>query len=192
VSRHLRRRVELIIVPEPTTEIDWLDDDEQRAWRAFIEVQGDLLAALERDLEAAGITLGDYRVLVLLSEVDERALRMCDLADRLQLSPSGVTRRLDGLVASGLVRREGHPDDRRVMMAVLTDAGLETLRTVAPHHVASVRRRIFDHLDADQVGTFGEIFARIGAALDPSTDRASTDRAGTDLNGAGDALVGRS
>lgn len=178
---------------EPTIEgVDWLDDGEQRAWRAFIEVQGDLLAALERDLEAAGITLGDYRVLVLLSEVDEHALRMCDLADRLQLSPSGVTRRLDGLVATGLVRREGHPDDRRVMMAVLTDAGLETLRTVAPHHVASVRRRIFDHLDADQVGAFGEIFARIGAALDPANDQASTGRAGTELHAAADALVGRS
>jgi DNA-binding MarR family transcriptional regulator len=145
--------------------VDWLDDAEQRAWRAFIETQADLMTALERDLEAAGTALGDYRVLVLLSEADDRSMRMCDLADRLQLSPSGLTRRLDGLVREGLVRRRGDRADRRVMMAVLTDRGLEELRTAAPTHVASVRKRIFDQLDPEQVEQLREIFERIGAGL---------------------------
>ena len=49
--------------------------------------------------------MGDYQVLVYLSEADDHAMRMCDLAARLQLSPSGLTRRLDGLVRGGLVER---------------------------------------------------------------------------------------
>ena len=92
-------------------------------------------------------------------------MRMCDLAEHLQLSPSGLTRRLDGLVKSGAVVRQGSESDRRVMMAVLTDGGFATLERVAPHHVASVRRRIFDQLDADQVAALESIFTAISDGL---------------------------
>ncbi len=61
------------------------------AWRAYIETFGDLSAALEKDLVEQGLTLGDYQVLVYLSEADDGSMRMCDLADVLQLSPSGLT-----------------------------------------------------------------------------------------------------
>ena len=81
----------------------WLTPAEMQAWRNFIETFGDLVTAIERDLAEHGLTLGDYQVLVYLSEADDQSLRMCDLADRLQLSPSGLTRRLDGLVSAGLV-----------------------------------------------------------------------------------------
>ena len=136
-----------------------------KAWRTYIETYGDLVAAIERDLIEHGITLGDYQVLVYLSEAEDRSLRMCDLADRLQLSPSGLTRRLDGLVSTGHVNREPSTEDRRVMMAQLTDAGFEALREAAPSHVESVRRHIFDHLDDSQVEAMASIFAAIGAGL---------------------------
>ena len=71
------------------------------AWRTYAETVVDLNAALEADLAPHGLTLGDYQVLVYLSEADDHAMRMCDLAARLQLSPSGLTRRLDGLVRPG-------------------------------------------------------------------------------------------
>jgi DNA-binding MarR family transcriptional regulator len=100
----------------------WLDAAEMAAWRSYIETFADLNAAIERDLADHDLSLGDYQVLVYLSEADERAMRMCDLADRLQLSPSGLTRRLDGLVEAGFVTREPSTTDRRVMMARLTDA----------------------------------------------------------------------
>ena len=74
------------------------------AWRAYAETVFDLNAALEADLAPHGLTLGDYQVLVYLSEADDHSMRMCDLADRLQLSPSGLTRRLDGLVRAGVGR----------------------------------------------------------------------------------------
>ena len=151
---------------------NWLDDNEMAAWRAYIETFGDLSAAIERDLAAHGLTLGDYQVLVYLSEAEADAMRMCDLADVLQLSPSGLTRRLDGLVKSGHVTRRPSDEDGRVMNAVLTDLGRALLTDTAPHHVASVRRHVFDHLDDDQVNAMASIFRSIAAGLAADADSA--------------------
>ena len=112
------------LVPEETCPSHWLDDEEMRAWRGLVEAYADLPAALEADLVAGfGIDGGDYGVLVNLSEAPDQRLRMCDLAARLHLSPSGLTRRLDGLVRPAYVAREPSAHDRRVTLAVLTDAG---------------------------------------------------------------------
>ena len=92
-------------------------------------------------------------------------MRMCDLADLLQLSPSGLTRRLDGLVTSGFVTREASTDDRRVMLATLTPSGFAALEASAPDHVESVRRHIFDHLDNDQVDALASTFQAIKDGL---------------------------
>mgnify|MGYP001827168429 FL=1 len=143
----------------------WLTNDEMTAWRTYIETYSDLIAAIEHDLAEHNLTLGDYQVFVYLSEAPDRSMRMCDLADRLQLSPSGLTRRLDGLVKAGFVTREPSVDDRRVMLATLTPAGFAALEKAAPDHVASVRRHIFDHLDGDQVEALASIFQSIKAGL---------------------------
>jgi DNA-binding MarR family transcriptional regulator len=143
----------------------WLSPSEMRAWRSFIGTVSDLSAALEADIVREGVGLGDYQVLVFLSEAPSHSMRMCDLAQHLQLSPSGLTRRLDGLVKAGAVERQASHDDRRVMMAVLTEPGFATLERVAPHHVASVRRRILDRLDTTQVAALESIFAAIGEGL---------------------------
>jgi DNA-binding MarR family transcriptional regulator len=135
------------------------------AWRAYIETYGDLIAAIERDLAEHDLTLGDYQVFVYLSEAPNRSMRMCDLADVLQLSPSGLTRRLDGLVKAGFVTREPSIEDRRVMLASLTPSGFAALKAAAPGHVASVRRHIFDHLDDEQVDALASIFTSIKAGL---------------------------
>ena len=146
--------------------VRWLNDTESLAWRTYIETAGDLSTALEKDLLSHGLTLGDYQVLVYLSESEQNAMRMCDLADSLQLSPSGLTRRLDGLVAVGYVTRRPSAVDRRVMMAVLTPEGRAKLEAAAPDHVESVRRHIFDHLDETQVAALGTIFEAISKGLD--------------------------
>ena len=143
----------------------WLTTEEMTAWRTYIETYSDLIAAIEHDLAEHDLTLGDYQVFVYLSEAPDRSMRMCDLADRLQLSPSGLTRRLDGLVKAGFVTREPSVDDRRVMLATLTPAGFAALEKAAPDHVASVRRHIFDHLDSDQVEALASIFQSIKAGL---------------------------
>ena len=144
----------------------WLDDLEMRAWRSYVETQADLNTAIESDLRPTGLSLGDYQVLVFLSEAPDQRLRMCDLADDLQLSPSGLTRRLDSIVRRGWVERVASADDRRVMLAALTPEGLETLECAAPAHVDSVRRRLVDLLDEHELETLAAIFDKVRAALD--------------------------
>lgn len=148
----------------------WLDRDEMRAWIGFVETQGDLMNALEHDLAETGLTLGDYQVFVYLSSADDDSMKMCDLAEILQLSPSGLTRRLDGLVRAGWVERRPSDTDRRVMHAVLTDRGRAKLEAAAPVHVASVRHRIIDRLDRADLEAFARAFGKIRAALDAEHD----------------------
>lgn len=144
---------------------DWLSESEQHSWRNFIMTVHDLMAALEADLGPHGLTMGDYEVLVWLSEAEQNRMRMCDLAGALQLSPSGLTRRLDGMVKNGWVERASCESDRRVMWAHLTASGLAKMKAVAPDHVASVRHHVLDPLGPDGVVQLGEIFGRIGARL---------------------------
>jgi DNA-binding MarR family transcriptional regulator len=141
---------------------DWLSDDEQHTWRGLVQLILELQAEQEHALVAAhGITDGEYGVLVCLSEAEDHRLRMCDLAAVLRLSPSGLTRRIDGLAKQGFVTREASSCDRRAMYAVLTDAGMEKLESAAPTHVAAVRRSLIDHLTPDQVRTLGDVLADV-------------------------------
>ena len=145
--------------PRTAARTKWLDDEEMRAWRGLVETYAELTAALEADLLSGfGIDGGDYGVLVNLSEAPDQRLRMCDLAARLHLSPSGLTRRLDGLVKAGYVARQPSEQDRRVTLAVLTDAGRATLEAAAPVHVAGVRSNFVDHLSRTQLRQLGAAF----------------------------------
>jgi DNA-binding MarR family transcriptional regulator len=144
----------------------WLDADEMAAWSGYIATVTDLQGLLSIDLAGHGLTLGDYEVLVHLSEAEDHRLRMCDLARRLRLSPSGLTRRLDGLVRSGLVRRESSEQDRRVMLATITPEGMAAITAAAPDHVASVRRHFLDHLSETEIRSLGTILGKVRAALE--------------------------
>jgi DNA-binding MarR family transcriptional regulator len=141
---------------------NWLDGEEMQAWRGLFEVFSDVRASLETELtEQFGLTEGDYGVLVVLSEAPDRRLRMCDLAGRLHLTPGGLTRRLDGLVARGLVSRESSAEDRRVVLAVLTEDGMAMLHQAAPVHVSGVRRHLLDHLSREQLHELTEAFEAV-------------------------------
>ncbi|MBI4934571.1 MAG: MarR family transcriptional regulator [Actinobacteria bacterium] len=139
----------------------WLSQAEQASWRNYILTAHDLAAALEADLAVHDLTMGDYEVLVWLSEAEDNRMRMCDLAQSLQLSPSGLTRRLDGMVKAGWVERASCAQDRRVMYAHLTTTGRAKMEAAAPTHVDSVRRHVLDPLGAEGVAQLGEIFGRI-------------------------------
>jgi DNA-binding MarR family transcriptional regulator len=140
------------------TSARWLDDDEQRSWRAFGLATRLLLDRLERDLqEAAGMPLTYYELLVLLSEAPDRTMRMSELARWTHSKPSRITHAITKLEQAGWVRREHLASDRRGWVTVLTDAGLSALRTAAPRHVASVRTHLIDVLSPEQVSQLGDI-----------------------------------
>lgn len=138
---------------------------EMEAWSAFSRSRTDLNAALERDLKPTGLSLGDYQVFVFLIGSDAQSMRMCDLADELGLSPSGLTRRLDGLVKAGWIERQSAEHDRRVMLAVVTADGRRTFEQAVPVYVASVRRRITSILTEDELRSMADIFVKIRLAL---------------------------
>ena len=141
----------------------WLDDEEMAAWRGMIDVYEGVMASLAAELLTRhGINDGDYAVLVTLSESPGGRLRMCDLARHLHLSPSGITRRIDGMVKQALVAREPSTEDRRVMLAVLTPKGRTLLEAAAPDHVDGVRRHFLDHLSRTQVRNLASAFAAVG------------------------------
>ncbi|MFI6735864.1 MarR family winged helix-turn-helix transcriptional regulator [Nonomuraea sp. NPDC050451] len=136
----------------------WLNDDEQRAWRAFGLASRLLTDRLERDLLAgAGMPPTYYELLVLLSEAPERTMRMSELAHWTSSKPSRISHAVNKLEEKGWVRREHCVDDRRGWLAVLTDDGLAALRATAPRHVASVREHLIDLLTPEQLRQLEDI-----------------------------------
>lgn len=155
-----------VLPTAPDAPVRYLEPVEMAAWRTFIETYNDLINALQADLEPAQLALGDYQVLVTLSEADNKAMRMCDLADVLQLTPSGATRRLDGLVKAGWVERRNSEVDRRVMLAMLTPAGWDKLHEALVPHVRSVRTHLIDLLDESELVALASVFGKVRAHLD--------------------------
>src|SRR6185369_9586568 len=143
-------------------EVQWLTEAEMRAWQGLVRSTTGVLAVLDNELQAeCGLSLGDYEVLVHLSGEPEHAIRMSELAGRLHLSPSGITRRIDGLVKAGFVERRPCPSDRRGSNAVLTPLGLKALGTAAPTHVRGVREYFIDRLDERQLADLAATLSRI-------------------------------
>ena len=143
----------------------WLTPEEMAAWRAFIGTSGDLLRAIEQDLEPFGLDRGDYQLLAMLSEAPDGMLRLCDLADSLRLTRSGLTRRMEGVVRKKLVVREQSTQDRRVAHARLTPKGLALLKKAAPHHLRSVRSLMIDCLSPNEVRAIASAFGKIAANI---------------------------
>lgn len=134
-----------------------------RAWLGLLRGH----RALYRDLSARlqtehGLTLSDYEVLAHLSRAPERRLRRVDLVERLQLTPSGITRLLDGLQAAGWVTKAACDTDARVTYAVLTDAGLEKLRKASATHVADIEASL-RAFGPEELELLGSLPVRLGA-----------------------------
>jgi DNA-binding MarR family transcriptional regulator len=127
-------------------------DPRLAAWTSFLRAHARVMRELERELQAEQrMALTDYDVLVQLAQADDRRLRMSELADRLLLSRSGVTRLVDRLTADGLVERASCESDRRGQWAALTDAGIARLREAAPVHLRGVAEHFLDRLSSDEL-----------------------------------------
>jgi DNA-binding MarR family transcriptional regulator len=142
-----------------------IDPHRMGAWRAFLTAHARVVERLAAELEEQeGLPLAWYDVLVHLHEADDHRLRMQELAARVLLSKSGLTRLVDRMEAAGLVERIPCPDDRRGTFAALTAAGVERLRETAPTHVEGVRRHFTDLVRDDEAELLREVLERVAEA----------------------------
>jgi DNA-binding MarR family transcriptional regulator len=138
----------LLVMAEPR----WLTDEQQLAWRKFVEVLVKVPAGLEAQLQRdAGLTHMGYLVLSTLSEREDRRLPMSRLAKHASASLSRLSHVVSRLENQGWVRRERDPEDGRVQIAVLTDEGLRKVVESAPGHAGQVQQLVFDRLSPAQV-----------------------------------------
>lgn len=150
-----------------------LKPSELRAWQAFLDAQARVLRRLEADLVAAdGMTLAEFDVLIQLRLASESQLRMTDLAERVRLSPSGITRLVDRLAKTGLVKRGRCASDRRGTWAILTAAGRERIDRVTPVHLRGVRDYFARRMSATQMRQLAD--ALEGVAREPAPSVSST------------------
>jgi DNA-binding MarR family transcriptional regulator len=157
----------------------WLDDEQQRTWRAWLTVSELLPRALDAQLQRdAGISHAAYVVLAMISESPTRSRRMSDLARRANQSQSRLSHTVARLEDRGWVRRERSAEDGRGNLAVLTEAGWDVVRSVAPGHVDAVRETMFEPLTAEQSRVLGDALQAIVEKLDP--DRSLRVRHGPD------------
>jgi DNA-binding MarR family transcriptional regulator len=131
------------------------------AWDAFLRAHATLMRRLDLDLaQATGLTLGDFDVLAQLARAGGE-LRMTDLAARVLLSRSGMTRRVTRLVEEGLVRRANADGDARGVVVALTDAGLARLTETAPVHVRGVSELFVAQLDDQELAVLTNALKKV-------------------------------
>jgi DNA-binding MarR family transcriptional regulator len=144
-----------------------LSPTEEALWRALIRIVVALPRQLDGDMiRATGLTANEYKTLMGLSEAPGRQLRMADLANVTGLSASRMTRLVDELVSRGLVTRRASSADGRGMVAKLTQPGFDTLERAWPAHLASVRARVFDHIEPAAVRRTAQALSAVAAQLE--------------------------
>jgi DNA-binding MarR family transcriptional regulator len=141
------------------------------AWARLLRAHASATRELSAQLQAEhGLTINDYECLLVLSHSENGALRRVDLAEELVLTPSGVTRLLDGLQEAGYVCKGSCSSDARVTYAVLTDAGRRKLEEASGSHLASVADLFGQRFTNDELETLGELLGRLpGAGGDGSS-----------------------
>ncbi len=133
----------------------------------LLRAHGTLTRELEARLVAEhGLTIHDFETLLHLSREADARLRRVDLADRLALTPSGVTRLLDGLTSAGLVEKASCPSDARVSYAVLTEAGRELFAAAVETNDRTCRELIGRHLSPDELAQLSSLLGRLPSVGD--------------------------
>lgn len=149
-------------VEQPSSTSVPLDERELRAWRGLLRAHASLCKALDAELEAAhGLPLTTYEVLMYMHDAPAHRMRMCDLAECILLSRSGLTRLIDRLQRDGLVARQSCDSDARGAYAVLTQDGVRTLHEARTTHLAGVRRLFLEKFTPDEQDLLGNAWERV-------------------------------
>jgi DNA-binding MarR family transcriptional regulator len=142
-----------------------LTERELGAWRGLLRTHAMLVKRLDAELETEhGLPLTSYEVLLHLSHADGRKMRMCDVAESVLLSRSGLTRLIDRLERDGLVERVSCADDARGAYAQLTEEGLRKLRRAQSTHLEGVRAHFVRHFSEAELDLLADAWSRVGGA----------------------------
>jgi DNA-binding MarR family transcriptional regulator len=168
----------------------WLDDDEQRTWRAFLAANRLVSERVERQMQTdARMPQAYYEILVRLSEAPDRTLRMSELATSSLSSRSRISHAVARMEEAGWIARASCPTDRRGQLAALTDEGMAVLEGAAPGHVRTVRATVFDALTREQQHAWREANEALVAHLSDGrlwlVDGESAEDTGCDGGGDG-------
>ncbi|GAB3759284.1 MarR family transcriptional regulator [Yimella sp. NH-Cas1] len=146
--------------------VEWLDDEQQLAWRHYIRGSRALETVLDNEVQTeAGMSLSEFELLSMLSEAPDRVLRMSTLAELIVQSRSRVTHTANRLARRGWVERRAAADDGRGVELVLTEAGMEAVVVAAQVHVMSVRRHLVDVLERLELVELGAAMMKVRASL---------------------------
>ena len=156
-----------------STQVSQRTIPEIQVWVALLRAHASSTRRFNAQLVAEhGLTLNDYEVLLHLSHADGKRLRRVDLAERILLTPSGITRLLEGLERGGYVERASCASDARVTYAQLTDDGEAKLREAADAHVAGIREFFRDRFSRDELLALSGLLQRL--PLDPVEELSCT------------------
>ena len=156
------------------TDVRTLSPNDPRIepWRAFLQAHARVTRRLDEELRAEhDLSLAEYDALLTIADAPDRRIRMRQLADRVILSKSGVTRLIDRLVLDGLVQRDACLSDARGAEAVLTPAGLDRLRRASRTHLRGIDEHFISAVDEGDLSTIQRSM------------RAVAERAGVDADG---------
>jgi len=148
------------------TDTPWLSKEQQVIWRAFLGGITVLMDQLDRDLRTQhDLSLGEYEILVRLSEAPDRSIRMAELAAAIAHSRSRVTHTISRLERDGIVRRDQSSEDGRGVSAVLTDHGFSVLEKAAHTHVRGVHDYLIESASPDDFAAVGRVMEQVIATL---------------------------
>jgi len=139
-----------------------IDLAEIQVFARLLRAHASVVRGLDRELVTAhGLTINDYEVLIRLSRAPDRSMRRVDLAQQVLLTPSGITRLLDGLQRCGYVEKAACDSDARVVYARLTDVGYEKLQEASRDHFANVQKLFSERFSEDELETLREFLERL-------------------------------
>lgn len=152
-----------------------LEETENRAWRAFLLAHTKVIPILDAELaREMGLNLSQYEVLLWLHDAPDHSLRMSELAAKVVLSPSGITRAVDQLERRGFVERRVCDSDRRGYLAVLTGGGKAELQRASSVHVRGIREHFTGRLDEEQLAQLATLLELVSSGVQaPPCDIAS-------------------
>lgn len=141
-----------------------LTQEQLLAWRLFLRAHASVSRRLEQDLLAEHqLPLAWYDVLVQLSESPDQRVRMTDLAERVLLSRSGLTRLIDRMATAGLVERQSCPSDARGTFTALTPDGFARLRSAASVHLRGIHEYMVDQFTNEELATLATLLGRLAS-----------------------------